>query len=82
MDAYEREFKKLRPTLMKWVDLSLFGKTVFCMGRENIPPEGPAIIVSNHIGSYKDIAALFKIAPRQIHFTANQEISAKSGSMP
>jgi 1-acyl-sn-glycerol-3-phosphate acyltransferase len=77
MDAFEREFEKLRPTLMKWVGLSLFGKTVFCMGLENFPLEGPAIIVGNHIGSYKDIATLLKIAPRQIHFTANKEIFSK-----
>jgi 1-acyl-sn-glycerol-3-phosphate acyltransferase len=77
MDVYEREFEQLRPTLMKWVGLSLFGKRVFCEGLENFPLKGPAIITGNHIGSYKDIAALFKVAPRQIHFTANKEIFSK-----
>ena len=59
---------------MRWVRLALFGKSLQVTGMENLPLQGPVLIVGNHIGSYKDIAALFQIAPRHIHFTANQEI--------
>lgn len=43
-------------------------------GKENFVMEGPNIIVSNHIGSYKDVGLLFVIAPRPIFFTANKMI--------
>ncbi len=74
MDAVEKKFLQLRPTLMKWVGLALFGKKIQVSGIENLPMQGPVIIVGNHIGSYKDIATLLRISPRQIHFMANQEI--------
>lgn len=74
MDVYEREFANLKPRLMKWVKLALCGKKVSVQGAENFPEQGPAIIVGNHIGSFKDISVLFLIAPRQIHFTANKQI--------
>jgi 1-acyl-sn-glycerol-3-phosphate acyltransferase len=77
MDAFERDFLKLRPTIMKWIRLALFGKKVHVSGLENLPMQGPVIIVGNHIGSYKDIATLIQISPRQIHFTANQEIFSR-----
>ncbi|MGB2905644.1 MAG: lysophospholipid acyltransferase family protein [Candidatus Aminicenantaceae bacterium] len=77
MDAFEKDFLRLRPTLMKWVRLALFGKTLQVTGMDNLPMQGPAVIVGNHIGSYKDIAALLEIIPRQIHFTANQEIFSR-----
>ncbi len=74
MDIYEREFAKLKPRLMKWANFALFGKKILLQGEENFPTQGPAIIVGNHIGSFKDISVLFSISPRQIHFTANKEI--------
>ena len=74
MDAFEKDFLLLRPTLMKWVRLALFGKRIQVSGLENLPMRGPVVIVGNHIGSYKDIGALLQIIPRHIHFTANQEI--------
>ncbi len=74
MEAYERHFRRMKPTLMKWVRLALFGKTLNVTGMENLPMQGPVVIVGNHIGSYKDIGALLQIIPRHIHFTANQEI--------
>jgi 1-acyl-sn-glycerol-3-phosphate acyltransferase len=74
MDAFEKDFLLLKPTLMKWVRLALFGKTLQVTGMDNLPMLGPVIIVGNHIGSYKDIGALLQIIPRHIHFTANQEI--------
>jgi 1-acyl-sn-glycerol-3-phosphate acyltransferase len=74
MDAYEKDFLRVKPTLMNWARFALFCKKIRVTGIENIPMQGPAIIVGNHIGSYKDIAALFKIFPRQIHFMANKEI--------
>lgn len=77
MDAFEKDFLRVRPTLMKWIRLALFGKTLQVTGMDNLPMQGPVVIVGNHIGSYKDIAALLEIIPRQIHFTANQEIFSR-----
>ncbi len=74
MDEYEREFANLKPRLMKWVRFALLGKKVSVQGAGNFSKQGPAIIVGNHIGSFKDISVLFQIVPRQIHFTANKEI--------
>jgi hypothetical protein len=44
--------------------LSLLGVEVSVMGRENIPTEGPAIILSNHPGAY-DSFAIISILPRK-----------------
>jgi 1-acyl-sn-glycerol-3-phosphate acyltransferase len=78
MDVYERKFARLKPTVMKLSRFCLFGKKVLVQGLENFPSQGPSVIVGNHIGSYKDIAVLFLMAPRQIHFTANQQIFTRS----
>ncbi len=74
MDAYGKKFARLRPKVLKLSRFSLFGKKVLVQGLDNLPSHGPTVIVGNHIGSYKDIAVLFLMAPRQIHFTANQQI--------
>ncbi len=74
MDLYEKKFARLKPKVLKLSRFSLFGKKVMIQGLENFPLRGPTIVVGNHIGSYKDIAVLFLMAPRQIHFTANRQI--------
>ncbi len=42
-------------------------------GVENIPKEGPVILVSNHV-SYWDPVVLGAVAPRQVHFMAKIEL--------
>ncbi len=42
-------------------------------GKENIPPEGPAILCSNHI-SWWDPPFLTVVTPRPIHFMAKREL--------
>jgi len=77
MATYEQELENFRPVIRLIGGLSLLGKTVVVRGAENFVREGPNIIVGNHIGSYKDVAALFRVVPRPIFFTANREIFDK-----
>jgi 1-acyl-sn-glycerol-3-phosphate acyltransferase len=42
-------------------------------GRETVPPDGPLIVVSNHI-SHNDAAALIAIFPRPLNFLGKQEL--------
>lgn len=77
MATFEEELKRLDPVIRFLTGLSLLGKKVVVQGEENFVREGPNIIVGNHIGSYKDVATLFRIAPRPIFFTANKEIFSK-----
>ncbi len=77
MATFEQELKNFEPVIRFLSRLSLLGKKVVVRGAENFVPEGPNIIVGNHIGSYKDVAALFRLVPRPIFFTANKEIFNK-----
>ncbi len=54
--------------------ISLIGKKIKVLGEENFVKQGPNIIVGNHIGSFKDVATLFRVVPRPIFFTANRHI--------
>jgi len=47
------------------------------IGKENLVKKGPVIIVSNHIGSFKDIAVLSKIMPRPIFFAASKRLFSR-----
>lgn len=58
-------------------NFALMGKKIVIRGKENFIKCGPNIIIGNHIGTFKDIAALFKIVPRPIFFTANKMIFNK-----
>jgi 1-acyl-sn-glycerol-3-phosphate acyltransferase len=74
---YESEYKRFWPVIRTLTDISLLGKKIILKGKENFVKSGPNIIVGNHVGSFKDIAVLFKIAPRPIIFTANKMIFSK-----
>jgi len=74
MATFEDEFQRIE----KFVDRVTWGllvpKKVDLRGGRNFLREGPNIIVGNHIGSYKDVAILFRIIPRMIYFTANKMV--------
>lgn len=74
MPTFEEEYQKLRKATLRLSNFSLLSKRIDVRGGENFVREGANIIVGNHIGSYKDIALLLKIAPRPIFFTANEMI--------
>jgi 1-acyl-sn-glycerol-3-phosphate acyltransferase len=77
MPSFEEELKRLEPIIRRLCNFALLGKKIEVKGRENFMKEGPAIIVGNHIGSFKDVATLLKIVPRPIFFTANKMIFNK-----
>jgi len=74
---YEQELQRFRPVIKTLENVILMGKKIVLKGEENFIKSGPNIIVGNHAGSFKDIALLFKIVPRPVIFTANQEIFDK-----
>lgn len=74
---YEKELQRFRPVIKTLENIILLGKKVMLKGEENFVKSGPCIIVGNHAGSFKDIALLFRIVPRPVIFTANQEIFDK-----
>lgn len=74
MATVEQELERFGPVIRRLSRLSLLGKKVEVRGAENFVREGPNILVGNHIGSFKDVALLFKTVPRPIFFTANSEI--------
>jgi 1-acyl-sn-glycerol-3-phosphate acyltransferase len=75
--AFEEELKSFEKIIQRLSSLALFPKKLMIKGTDNFVREGPNIIVGNHVGSYKDIAVLFKIVPRPIFFTANKMIFSK-----
>jgi 1-acyl-sn-glycerol-3-phosphate acyltransferase len=74
MATYEEELERFRPVIRALTRAVLFGKKVEVRGGGNFVPSGPNILVGNHIGSFKDVALLFKAVPRPIFFTANREL--------
>ena len=77
MATIEEELKRQEPVIRGLSNFALLGKKIVLKGEENFVKKGPSIIVGNHIGSFKDIATLFKIVPRPIFFTANGMIFNK-----
>lgn len=75
--TFEEELEGIEPTIRRLTTLFLLGKKIVVKGKENFVKTGPSIIVGNHIGSFKDIAVLFKIIPKPIFFTANKVIFDK-----
>ncbi len=72
MTGFEREYRRVEPRMRPVFGATLALKKVVVRGRENFVPEGPTIIVGNHCGNFKDVAALFCSVPRYVQFTANQ----------
>ncbi|MFW6132194.1 MAG: lysophospholipid acyltransferase family protein [Candidatus Aminicenantaceae bacterium] len=77
MKTFEKELERFSPVIRRLSNLSLLFKKVVVKGEENFVKEGPNIIIGNHIGTFKDIAVLFKYVPRPIFFTANKMIFDK-----
>ncbi len=77
ISSLEEEFKRFEPVIRILSNLALLGKKLEVLGKENFIRSGPNLIVGNHVGTYKDIAVLFKIVPRPIFFTANKQIFSK-----
>jgi len=78
MASYEEELKKYEPFARKTSTVALLGKKLLVYGRDNFVKKGPAIIVGNHCGTYKDVAVVCKVVPWPFFFTANREIFSKS----
>lgn len=77
MASFEEEIKKREPVIKGLSAFALLGKKIVVCGKDNFIRDGPNVIVGNHIGTFKDIATLFKIVPRPIFFTANRMIFDK-----
>ncbi|MDD8031610.1 MAG: lysophospholipid acyltransferase family protein [Acidobacteriota bacterium] len=74
---FEEELINFEKVIQTLSNMALFPKKLVIKGTGNFVLKGPNIIVGNHVGSYKDIAVLFKIIPRPIFFTANKMIFSK-----
>ncbi len=72
MPTTEEELLRFKPQIERIVRLALFPKKVVECGAEHIPETGPVILISNHCGTIKDPAALFRIVPRPLFFNANR----------
>lgn len=77
MGKFEEELKRIEPMVKRLTNFALLGKKMEVKGKENVVKTGPNIIIGNHIGTFKDIATLFKIVPRPIFFTANKMIFSR-----
>lgn len=77
MSLWEEELKRFEPVIRALSNLALLGKKLEVWGKENFIKSGANLIVGNHVGTYKDIAVLFKIVPRPIFFIANRQIFSK-----
>jgi len=76
--SIEKEFEKLRPVLNRWSRFILTGKKIVTEGTGHFLARGPAIIVGNHIGTFKDAATIYEIVPMPFVFTANKMIFDES----
>src|SRR6188768_534715 len=53
------------------ISLSVFFKKIVLTGTENIPTEGPVIIVANHPNTFMDPLIIASISDERIGFVAN-----------
>lgn len=74
MPTFEEEYLRIKPSLDRLINSILVFKKIVIKGEENFIRTGGNIIVGNHIGSFKDVATIIKIIPRQVFFTANKDI--------
>lgn len=65
--------RRLCRLLLKWVGFPLFAKLDRVEGIENVPAEGPAILMMNHI-SFADSLVVLHIMPRDIVPLAKVEV--------
>jgi 1-acyl-sn-glycerol-3-phosphate acyltransferase len=72
MPTIEDELAHLKPVIGRLAAGVLFAKRVVSRGLKYIPASGPVILVSNHCGAFKDVAAVFKIVARPVFFNANR----------
>ncbi len=77
MASYEEALINYKPLALKMSTIALLGKKLLVRGQENFRKHGPAIVVGNHCGTYKDVAVICKIVPWPFFFTANKEIFSK-----
>jgi 1-acyl-sn-glycerol-3-phosphate acyltransferase len=74
MASFEEEYYRLKPSLDRLISIILAFKKLEIKGEENFLQSGGNIIIGNHIGSFKDVATIIRIVPRQVFFTANKDI--------
>lgn len=72
MSTAEAELARFKPVIDRLASGVLFAKRVVSRGIENVPASGPVILVSNHCGAFKDVAALFRVVSRPVFFNANR----------
>lgn len=72
--SFEEELVVFNHIIQTLSSLALAPKKLIVKDGDNFVLKGPNIIVGNHVGSYKDVAVLFKTVPRPIFFTANKMI--------
>jgi 1-acyl-sn-glycerol-3-phosphate acyltransferase len=77
MPTYEGEYFRIKLILDRLIRFILFFKKIEVTGADNFIRTGGNIIVGNHVGSFKDVAIIIKIVPRQVFFTANKDIFTK-----
>ncbi len=77
LDRFEKELKRVEPAVNRLCRFALLGKKIVLTGKDNFVKTGPNIIVGNHIGTFKDIATVYRIVPRPIFFTANRMLFNK-----
>ena len=74
MATFEDELQKIQPALQRWLSILLLGKTIEVRGAGHFVRQGPNIIVGNHCGAFKDVAAVIRSVPRPVFFTANKQL--------
>jgi hypothetical protein len=79
MATFEDEIRRIGPAARLITRLFLPGKKIVVRGQENFVRDGPNIIIGNHCGSFKDPAVVYRIVPRPVFFTANEQIFSREG---
>jgi 1-acyl-sn-glycerol-3-phosphate acyltransferase len=74
MSSFEDEFRRLQGMILLLSHFALLGKKLIVRGEDNIVKSGPSIVVGNHCGSFKDVAAVLLSLPRPVFFTANKQV--------
>jgi 1-acyl-sn-glycerol-3-phosphate acyltransferase len=78
MDEFDRSYDGLLPIIRGICRGLLLTKRIVVHGQENFVRSGRNIIIANHVGSYKDVAVLFRVVPRRIFFMANVRLFSRA----